>query len=93
MAKSVKKCRVCGKEFEPCRSAKVNGTFNWKEVACSPECGAKYLERVNEARGVFVKRATPAKTEIKKSKKESSTECMADNAALPFVSAAEAIEM
>lgn len=44
-------CRVCGKEYEPCRSAvKASNVFHWQEVACSPECGAIYLARVNAAR-------------------------------------------
>ena len=47
-----KVCRVCGCEYEACRSLKktVGGPFQWQEVACSPECGAEYLRRVNEAR-------------------------------------------
>jgi len=45
-------CRVCGKEYEPCRSANKNSkVFHWQEVACSPECGAVYLQRINESRG------------------------------------------
>lgn len=44
-------CRVCGKEYEPCRTARrVPGVFHWQEVACSAECGAIYLRRVNESR-------------------------------------------
>lgn len=44
-------CRVCGKSYEACRSAKRDiGVFHWQEVACSPECGTKYLRMVNEAR-------------------------------------------
>lgn len=47
----IKKCRVCGKEYEACRSANRGDTvFRWKEVACSPECGAIYLQRINESR-------------------------------------------
>lgn len=51
MPKAVKVCRVCGKQYEACRTAKKNiGVFQWQDVACSPECGAEYLRRVNEAR-------------------------------------------
>lgn len=44
-------CRVCGKQFRPCstRYGEI-GFFNYREVACSPECGEKYLEMVMEAR-------------------------------------------
>lgn len=47
------KCRVCGKEYESCRSAnRAAGVFRWQEVACSPECGAIYLQKINESRGI-----------------------------------------
>lgn len=51
MATAIKKCRVCGKEYEACHSAKrVDGVFQWKDVACSPECGATYLALIRESR-------------------------------------------
>lgn len=51
MNTALKKCRVCGKEYEPCRSTKsVPGVFHWREVSCSPECGAIYLRQVEESR-------------------------------------------
>lgn len=44
-------CRVCGKEYEPCRTAtRRPNVFHWQEVACSPECGAIYLQRIIESR-------------------------------------------
>lgn len=53
MATAVKKCRVCGKEYEACRSAnRAAGVFRWQEVACSPECGSIYLQQINESRGI-----------------------------------------
>lgn len=51
MAGAIKKCRVCGKEYEACRNAKrVDGVYYWKDVACSPECGQVYLARILESR-------------------------------------------
>lgn len=51
MAGAIKRCRVCGKEYEACRSAKqVDGVYRWKDVACSPECGQVYLARILESR-------------------------------------------
>lgn len=51
MATATLKCRVCGKEYEACHSAKrVDGVFRWKDVACSPECGAAYLALIRESR-------------------------------------------
>lgn len=53
MALAKKICRVCGNPYEACRSAKKDkGVFHWQEVACSPECGSRYLRMVNEARKV-----------------------------------------
>lgn len=44
-------CRVCGKPFVPCnKTSSALGAFNYHSVACSPECGAEYLRRVQEAR-------------------------------------------
>ncbi len=51
MASAVKKCRVCGRQYEACRSAdRASGVFRWQEVACSPECGAKYLAAIQKSR-------------------------------------------
>lgn len=44
-------CRVCGKMFVPCnKPSNVIGAFNYHSIACSPECGAEYLRRVQAAR-------------------------------------------
>jgi hypothetical protein len=53
MSKVTKPCRVCGKEFVPCKDC-VNDyvAFHWREVACSEECGKEYLRQVMEARNV-----------------------------------------
>lgn len=51
MPAEVKKCRVCGKNYEACRTpGRAAGVFRWQEVACSPECGAEYLRLVTQAR-------------------------------------------
>ena len=48
-------CRVCGKEYEACQTArrKIDGVFRWQEVACSPQCGTEYLRRVSASRGLI----------------------------------------
>lgn len=44
-------CRVCGKMFVPCNKPSVAiGAFNYRSIACSLECGAEYLRRVQAAR-------------------------------------------
>lgn len=51
MPKQTKVCRVCGKTYEACRSIKTGSdVFNWREVACSPECGKIYLQQVLSSR-------------------------------------------
>lgn len=60
-----KQCRVCGKDYEPCHSTRLQpGVFRWREVACSPECGAIYLQRIQESRGLIPKE--PKKPRTKK---------------------------
>lgn len=46
MPKVIKKCRVCGREYESCHTNKVSNEFRWQDVACSPECGSIYLAKV-----------------------------------------------
>lgn len=37
--------------FTPCnKTSGALGAFNYREVACSPECGTEYLRRVQAAR-------------------------------------------
>ncbi len=51
MADKMMACRVCGKAYEPCRTARRSpNVFHWQEVACSPECGAIYFQRIVESR-------------------------------------------
>lgn len=53
MPKVMKTCRVCGRSYEACRTVNnALGVFRWQEVACSPECGSIYLQKLNESRGV-----------------------------------------
>lgn len=44
-------CRVCGKMFVPCnKTSSELGAFNYRGVACCPECGIEYFRRVQDAR-------------------------------------------
>lgn len=53
MAIGIKVCKVCGREYEACRTLRpnLNNEFRWQDVACCPEHGAEYLRRVMAARG------------------------------------------
>lgn len=51
MPKATKECRVCGKTYVACNTNRhFDGSFHWREVACSPECGQEYLKRVTASR-------------------------------------------
>jgi len=50
MPKAIKKCRVCGKEYEACRTFRYDGIFRWQDVACCKEHGSQYLAEVMAAR-------------------------------------------
>ena len=53
MSGDTKPCKTCGKAFVPCVTH-VAGAFNWRTVACSPECGQKYLYKIMVSRGLIV---------------------------------------
>lgn len=51
MPKHIKTCRVCGKQYSSCKSIRTGSpVFNWREVACSHECGEIYLQSIIESR-------------------------------------------
>lgn len=53
MAAAMKKCKVCGENYEYCHTNKtVAGIFRWQDVACCPEHGSIYLARILESRGI-----------------------------------------
>lgn len=50
MPRESKRCRVCGRRYEACRTTSPSNVFRWRDVACSPECGAEYFRRVQLSR-------------------------------------------
>lgn len=55
-------CRVCGKSYQACNSVRRgDAVFNWREFACSPQCGEKYFALIEESRKP--KQEAPAKTD------------------------------
>lgn len=46
MGTRTKICKVCGAEYEACRTPNPQQIFRWRDVACCPEHGAIYLKRV-----------------------------------------------
>lgn len=53
MPKVMKTCKVCGKEYEACRTPNP-GVWRWRDVACCYEHGLQYLHDVQVARGEIV---------------------------------------
>lgn len=51
MATGTKICKICGKEYECCKTVRhVDGVFRWQDVACCVEHGQEYLNLVLMAR-------------------------------------------
>ena len=46
-----RKCKICGKEYEYCRSKVAPGPFRWQDVACCKEHAAKYFALIAASRG------------------------------------------
>lgn len=71
MSQVRKPCRVCGKSYIPCNTCeKDQSAFHWREVACSVECGMKYLAEIEKSRKADIKpiekKSKKAKVEAKK---------------------------
>lgn len=49
MATILKKCKVCGKEYEYCHTL-IPGVFRWQDVACCREHALEYFAQVEAAR-------------------------------------------
>jgi hypothetical protein len=51
MAKATRVCKVCGKEYECCHTLLNSAnTFCWQNVACCPEHGKQYFDRILASR-------------------------------------------
>lgn len=49
MAGATKICKVCGKEYEYCRTY-LPTAFRWQDVACCREHAMEYFAKIEEAR-------------------------------------------
>ena len=50
MAKGTRIGKVCGKEYEQCKTWLSTDKFRYQDVACSPQCGAKYFAEIEASR-------------------------------------------
>lgn len=65
MPKGKRKCKICGKEYDYCKTELPANIFRWQDVACSRECGVKYFARVEAARsGNDEAKDTPSATAV-----------------------------
>ena len=72
MARSIKVCKICGKEYEYCRTERKSNVFRWQDVACCFEHGSQYFADVERARGVSTNNETiPAKKTVGKTRSKS----------------------
>lgn len=55
----LRRCKVCGCEYEYCRTNRPQDIFRWQDVACSPEHGAIYFAQIAEARGETISAPGP----------------------------------
>lgn len=56
MAKNTRKCKVCGCEYEYCKTNRRTNAFRYQDVACCPEHGSIYLANIRISRGLDVSR-------------------------------------
>ncbi len=49
MAKGIRVCKICGKEYEYCNTV-TNDRFRWQDVACCQEHATEYFALVAAAR-------------------------------------------
>ena len=50
MPKAIRICKICGKEYPYCKTARNSDIFRWQDVACCPEHGSEYFAKVIESR-------------------------------------------
>lgn len=51
MEKGTRICKICGVEYPYCRTNRPSEVFRWQDVACCPEHGAMYFDKILESRG------------------------------------------
>lgn len=50
MPQGVKICKICGAEYPYCKTENRGNRFRYQDVACCPEHGSIYFEKIAESR-------------------------------------------
>ena len=50
MEKGTRICKICGVEYPYCKTNRPSEIFRWQDVACCPEHGAMYFDKILESR-------------------------------------------
>lgn len=53
MSTGTRICKICGEEYEYCRTDRPTGMFRWQDVGCCPEHAEKYFLAVLKDRGEY----------------------------------------
>lgn len=64
MAKGIKVCKICGKEYPFCKTVFKPGVFRWQDVACCEEHGSEYLARIIASRSEATDNSVSAASEV-----------------------------
>jgi hypothetical protein len=73
-------CKVCGREYDYCKTWNNTNKFRWQDVACTPACGEKYFALIEASRNPVVEaeEAKPVKVTKKPRKKASQKEAQVE---------------
>lgn len=52
MPTGFRKCKVCGKEYEYCKTNRPNGLFRWNDVACCESHASIYFAKIAASREI-----------------------------------------
>ena len=56
-------CKICGREYPFCYTNRHDNAFRWQDVACCPEHGTEYFNRIAASRQFAADSAVAAPSE------------------------------
>lgn len=61
----MKTCKWCGKKYEACHTPNPERVFRWKDIACTKECAAAYIAKVEGVRSAAAEKIAGPEAEVK----------------------------